>query len=783
VSGLGASQQTLRGHVPLIVKKLSPLGPLPSSTPLKLQIGLPLRNQSALNDLLQQLYDPSSPAFGRFLTPQEFTRRFGPGEEDYQSVIHFASAHGLRVTGLHPNRILLEVEGPAADIEKALHVHFRVYSHPTERRTFFAADADPSLDLDVPVLDIAGLDNYELPRPMSLRQTDRGPQATPLVGSATDGAYLGADFRAAYAPGVTLTGAGQTVALLEFDGYYTNDIALYRSDAGLPSVPLQKVLLDGFSGNAGPYNEEVALDIEMVISMAPGLAKVIVYEGTLNSRNTLLNRMATDNLAKQLSSSWQFAVNATTEQIFQQFVAQGQSLFQASGDYGAYYASIGPPSDDPNLISVGGTTLTTGAPGAAWLSETTWNWYGTTNAWAASGGGVSSSHVIPTWQKGISMTANQGSTLLRNVPDVALTADNIWVRCNNGGTDRVGGTSASAPLWAAFMALIHQQAAQRGKSIGFLNPPLYSLAKGPKYSTLFHDITTGNNALPGGAFAYGAVPGYDLCTGWGTPAGQALINALTGVTNVAPVFFTNWFVGFLAIAGEAYAGSIFDKAMDPDPGDQLTFSKVSGASWLVVSTNGALSGTPSTANAGTNTFVVKATDSGGLSSSATMVITVDGPPIFLAKPFTESAVTAGMAYSANISTNASDPNSADTLTFSKISGPAWLAVGGNGALSGTPLSADVGTNTFLLRVTDPIGLADSATMSMVVLAAPRIALRVSMQGNQLALDWTGGISPYQVQWASDLGHPNWQSIGSLVLSQTLVLPATNAKTFFRIQGR
>src|SRR5206468_11850297 len=128
------------------------------------------------------------------------------------------------------------------------------------------------------------------------------------------------DFRAAYVPGVALTGAGQSVALFEFDGYYASDITDYESLTGLPNVPLRNVLIDGFDGTAGVNNFEVSLDIEMAISMAPGWAVIIVYEAGPNGNPTdMLNRIATDNAAKQISASWTLGFDATTDQIFRQY--------------------------------------------------------------------------------------------------------------------------------------------------------------------------------------------------------------------------------------------------------------------------------------------------------------------------------------------------------------------------------------------------------------------------------------------------------------------------------
>ncbi len=175
--------------------------------------------------------------------------------------------------------------------------------------------------------------------------------------------------------------------------------------------------------------------------------------------------MATDNQAKQLAASWTYAIDANSDQIFLQFAAQGQSFFNASGDGDAYTGAISPPADDPNLTSVGGTTLTTVSTGGVWSSETVWN----AGSGEGSGGGISTRNEIPTWQRGITMTVNQGSTTMRNVPDVSFTADNIYVIFGGGQTEVGAGTSCSVQLWAGLTALINQLAVTNGEpTAGFL---------------------------------------------------------------------------------------------------------------------------------------------------------------------------------------------------------------------------------------------------------------------------------------------------------------------------
>ena len=171
---------------------------------------------------------------------------------------------------------------------------------------------------------------------------------------------MGNDFRAAYVPDTALTGAGQAVGLLQFDGYNASDITYYESQAGLPNVPLVNVLVDGASGHpsGGGGEVEVCLDIETAISMAPGLSQVIVYMAPNPSPfEDLLNRMATDNLAKQLSCSWYISgggADPVADQIFQQMAAQGQSFYNASGDADAFTGPVDFPGETPYIVQVGG---------------------------------------------------------------------------------------------------------------------------------------------------------------------------------------------------------------------------------------------------------------------------------------------------------------------------------------------------------------------------------------------------------------------------------------------
>ncbi len=549
---LAEDRQQLKGHVPAVIqrKNLQPIGDLPRANRVDLAIGLPLRDSAGLDTLLRQLYDPAGPGYHKYLTVDQFTQAFGPTQKDYEALIAFAQANGLAVRREHSNRLLLDVTGAAADIEKAFQVKLRLYQHPTENRTFFAPDVEPSVPAGLAVLEIGGLNNYARPHPKFVRNPRdlaHPERLTPKLGSGPAGTYMGYDLRNAYAPGVTLTGAGQTVALVEFDGYLASDIAAYDAQANLPVVPIQNVLLDGFNGvPTGTGGEiEVSLDLEMVNSIAPGLSQMISYEGSpINFfPNDVLNAIATDNSARQITCSWGWTggPTTTTDNIFKQMDAQGQTFYNASGDQDSL--SVGEvddatldwvPSDNPYITEVGATTLTTTGPLGSFVSETVWNWGGG----VGSTGGLSSYYAIPTWQQPVSMALNQGSTVFRNFPDVAAVGDNIYVVADNGTPNDEGGTSCAAPQWAAFTALMNEKAAQQGDpSLGFINPAIYSLCLGPLYSSCLHDVTTGNNFSLVNPTEFTAVPGYDLCTGFGSPAGQPLINALVPTGGKVPVLF------------------------------------------------------------------------------------------------------------------------------------------------------------------------------------------------------------------------------------------------------
>ena len=505
------------------------VGRLPATQPMRLVLVLPHRNQAALDNFLKEIYDPSSASYRRFLTVEEFTNMFGPSQEDYDAVVSFAGAHGLTVVGTSSNRMNVDVTGPVANIEEAFHLTMGVYQHPTENRTFYAADREPTPDLAVALWHISGLDNYSIPQPALVRRNP-GVTAEATTGSCPSASFCGSDMRAAYYGG-TLTGSGQSLGLLEYYGTDLADLKTYYKNAGQTNnVPITLKSTDGTStsclASAGCDDTEQTIDMTQALGMAPGLSSLVMYVGSTDS--AIFNAMATASpLNAQLSSSWTWspADPNTDKPYFQEFAAQGQNLFQASGDSAAWKSSSRIyPADDVYLTSVGGTDLVTSSAGGPWSSET---------AWANGGGGISpDKFAIPSWQTATASGCSKCSKTYRNAPDVSANANYTFYVCADQTTctaNDYGGTSFAAPMWAGYLALANQQSlANGGTALGFINPTLYTIGLGSSYTSDFHDITGGSNG-------YAATTGYDLATGWGSPNGAALINALLG-TPVTPGF-------------------------------------------------------------------------------------------------------------------------------------------------------------------------------------------------------------------------------------------------------
>ncbi len=713
-------EATLNGQAPL-------LGHLPATQSLRLALVLPLRNQPELDDLLQTLYDPSSPSYRQFLTVEEFASRFGPTQEDYDSVIRFATDNGLKVVGISPNRVNVDVTGSVANIEQAFHVSMGVYQHPTEDRTFYAPDREPTPNLTIQLWHIAGLDNYSTPQPAFHRALNARSNAT--TGSGPSASFLGSDMRAAYYGG-SLTGSGQSLGLLEYYGTDLADLNTYFTNAHQTNnVPVTLKSTDGTSASCvypSCDDTEQTLDMTQALGMAPGMSSLVMYVGSTDA--SIFNAMATANpLNAQLSSSWTWspADPNTDNPYFQEFAAQGQNLFQAAGDSGAWKSSSAIfPADDVYVTSVGGTDLDTSSAGGPWSSET---------AWVDGGGGISPNHyAIPSWQTTTAAGCSNCSKTYRNAPDVSANANFTFYVCADQTTctaNNYGGTSFAAPMWAGYLALVNQQAVANGNhTVGFINPSLYAIGLSSNYGADFHDVTSGSNG-------FSATTGYDLATGWGSPNGSGLIAALAGSSS-GPGFSLSASPTSVSVAQGHSGTSTITSTVTGGFNSGISLSASGQPTGVTVTFNptsitGAGSSTmtmtvASSTAAGTYSIKVTGT-SGSTVETATVSLTVTGttPNFTVSASPTSISVARGSSgtstittavsggFNSAISLSASGQGSAQTVTFS----PSSIAAPGSGTSTMTVKvgrNARTGNRTITITATGG-GVTHTTTVTLDIL--------------------------------------------------------------------
>jgi kumamolisin len=511
------------------------IGTLPADEVLKLNLVLPISDEAGLQSFLSEVYDPSSPSYRNFLTVKEFTERFGPTQASYDAVVAFATAHGLTVTGGSRDAMDVQVSGKVADIQEAFHVTLRTYHDPVANRTFYSPDREPTADLSVALWHVSGLDNYSVPQPRLVSKTAYAAAhgldpdnvvSHAITGSGPSASFLGSDMRAAYYGGSALTGAGQNLGLLEYLGTDLADLETYYTNVGQTnSVPITLISTDGTSTSCVYKSTrcddtEQTLDMTQSLGMAPGLASLTMYVGSIDT--AIIGAMTSnDPLPTTIGCSWGWtpADPSTLDPYFEKMAAQGQNFFAASGDSSTWSKSVEAwPADDAHVVSVGGTDLETASAAGPWASET---------AWVDGGGGVSPDKIaIPTWQelKGVVTSTNGASKRYRNGPDVSANANFTFYTCADQKkclANEYGGTSFAAPMWAGFIALLNEQLANSAKPpIGFLNPSIYKKNVTSSYATGFHDITSGTSG------SNSAGPGFDLVTGWGSPK-EGLITELS----------------------------------------------------------------------------------------------------------------------------------------------------------------------------------------------------------------------------------------------------------------
>ncbi len=516
-------------RVPMIgARELGPANP-------DQQLEVTIRLRSA-RGIAPALAEPSAPR--AILSRAEFAERHGATQSSMEQIETFARQRGLNVKEKSAARRTVILSGTVAAMNEAFGTELKEYQYPHGAYRGRTGPIHIPAELQGVIEGVFGLDNRPQAKPHFRRrsgQSARGPRATNLSFTPPQVASL-------YNFPTGVDGSGTCIAMIELGGGYTDaDLSSYWSQLGLTKTPTVTALSVG-QGHNNPgvdplsADVEVGLDIEIAGAVAPG-AKIVVYFGE-NSDAGFLNAITAavhddTNKPSIISISWGGPESFWTQQLmtsmdqaFQDAAAMGVTVLVASGDAGSSdgvndgFNHVDFPASSPNVVACGGTNLL--ASGGTITSETVWNELA--NQQGATGGGVSNVFPLPAWQSRLNVppSGNPSLTAGRGVPDVAGDADPTtgFLVLVNGQTGVVGGTSAVAPLWAGLIALINQSLR---KPCGFVNPLLYQAASTKQ---IFNSITLGNNGY------YSAAPGWNPCTGLGSPIGIQVAAAL-GVPPVA----------------------------------------------------------------------------------------------------------------------------------------------------------------------------------------------------------------------------------------------------------
>jgi len=474
--------------------------------------------------------DDRPPAQREYLSRDEYAARHGAAAEDIAKVAEFAKAHRLAVVESSAPRRTVILSGTAATLSEAFGATLQQFEHDGGTYRGRTGSLSVPEDLAGVVEGVFGLDNR--------------PQASPhfqVLGA--DGSVIARAAGASFTPPQLATlynfptgvdGTGQCIAIIELGGgFKPADISAYFTGLKLPAPNVKAISVDGGRNhptNANSADGEVMLDIEVAAAIAPK-ATIAVYfapntnQGFLDAITTAIHDSV--NKPSVVSISWGSAESNWTNQAMTQFdqafqaaASMGVTICCAAGDNGSADGvadgkpHVDFPASSPFALGCGGTNLA--ATGTTISSEVVWNENAKSSA---TGGGVSGFFALPTYQQHAKVPpVAGGSKTGRGVPDVAGDADpNSGYRVRVDGQSLViGGTSAVAPLWAGLVALMNQKL---GKPVGYLNPLLYGSLVG---AGVFRDIVSGNNG------SYAAGKGWDPCTGWGSPVGSKLLQALAG---------------------------------------------------------------------------------------------------------------------------------------------------------------------------------------------------------------------------------------------------------------
>jgi kumamolisin len=475
---------------------------------------LRLNARVSMQQLAQNVQNPASEHFGRFYTPEEIRQVAGPSEEQYSGLVSGLQAQGFTIVSESPTHLWITVRGEQAIYETLFSTQVKAQSNGT-RKQMSAAHVPFYLSL---IKGVTGLDSTRKSYPKYIKQA---PGMFP-GGIKPETIKTVYGFDPIYAAGITAQGID--IAIATYDGFNADNAREYYKLTNISPAPVvDQVAFNGVAKYDENSAGETELDVEFAGMIATG-ANIHVFASATNDdagELQMFTAILDDNRAKVVNYSWGACETLVTaahktemEPVFARAAAQGVNLTVASGDSGSDSCQDGTvkadwPSANPNVISVGGTSISTTGNN---LVE---------SAWAGSGGGISALWDLPSYQSSLG-----APYVKRSYPDVSFNADPrsgqaIWTGAPGFGQWMVvGGTSMAAPQWAGFLALVGAARKAQGKAdVGFLNPILYGLDASTRAS-IFHDVTSGQNG------AYTAVAGWDAVTGLGSMQAAALLNYL-----------------------------------------------------------------------------------------------------------------------------------------------------------------------------------------------------------------------------------------------------------------
>ncbi len=474
-------------------------------------------------------------ASGERLSRSQYEARYGADAQDLKKVQRFARAHKLKISSVNRGARTMMLSGPVAAFSKAFQVDLAHYESPQGAYRGRTGPVFIPAALKGVILGVHGLDNRPHARPHFRLATSARGTAQPRA-AAQSVSYTPLQVAQCYDFPSGVSGQGQTIGIIELGGGFTqSDLSSYFNSLGITPAPrVTAVSVDGAenqpTGSTNGPDTEVMLDIEVAGAVAPG-ANIVVYFAPNTDAGFLdaINQAVGDkqNNPSVISISWGGPESTYTSQSLQSYnsalqsaAAVGVSVCIAAGDNGSTdgvtdgLQHVDFPASSPYALACGGTHLI--ASGSAITTENVWN---DQPSDGATGGGISATFPLPSWQSGANVppSVNPGSFVGRGLPDVSGDADpdtGYQVEVDGSNTV-VGGTSAVAPLWAGLIARFNSGLKS---SVGYLNPTIYQQLAAA--AGTFHDITSGNNG------AYQAGAGWDACSGWGSPNGAAIFQAL-----------------------------------------------------------------------------------------------------------------------------------------------------------------------------------------------------------------------------------------------------------------